>query len=147
MKKMYNFWMAMVILLFGVILISGCGETPKLTLKPTNGPDLTGAMKYQLWTSYIIITPEQTKGNDPNKGFTEKPEYELQGAVARNPYKPIILIEAREEFFASTKLTYSPVKNTMMPEKLTVAVEDKTEKRIEQLGALAKPILSLAFFT
>jgi len=137
MTKIHKFWVVGLILLFGGVLVSGCGGTPKLTLKPTSGQDLTGAMKYQLWTGYIHVAAVQTKGKD-NPGVT--PEFDLNGEVARNPYKPIILIEGRDEFFGSTKLTYAPVKNTMLPEKVTVEVEDKTEKRIEQAGAILKPL-------
>jgi len=124
-----------------VMLNSGCAS-PKLNLKPTHGPDHTGAMKYQLWTAYIHVAPVAIKESKP-PDFIQ--EFGLKGAVLRNPYKPVILMAEKDTFFDSTKINYTPIKNTMMPEKLTVAVEDKTEKRIEQAGSLIKAALPLLF--
>jgi hypothetical protein len=142
MKKANQPWLPMLSLLALGILISGCSSTPKLTLKPGNGEDRTGAMKYQLWTGYIHIAPVATR-DEKKPGIPAT--IDLQGVVARNPYKPTILMDGRDEFFSSTKLTYAPVKNTMLPEKVTVAVEDKTEKRIEQAGEFAKAVIPLFF--
>ena len=144
MKKTYKVWFPIVVIVAIGFFITSCALTPKLSYKVANEEDNTGAIKYQLWTSFIHVAPVDTLDK---KIPSQTRNYELKGAVARNPYEPIILIEGRNNFLSSTKLTFTPIKNTMLPEKVTVAVEDKLEKRIVQAGEIIKNVMPLFFLS
>lgn len=124
------------------ILIPGCALTPKLAVKVATKPDETGAIKYQLWTGCILVKPVLVREvKEPG----DIVEFGLQAVVTRKECEPILLLHGERNFFSSTRLTYKPIDKTKMPEKLTVAVEDKVEKRIQQAGDLLKLAVPLVF--
>lgn len=133
MKTIQRHWVSIFFMLAIAIIVSGCAAQPKLSLKVATAPDMTGAIKYQLWTGYIQVS------------YNEK-EKDLEAKVARNPYEPIILMSGKDAFWSDTKITYAPLDNTKMPKKITVAFTDKTEKRIEQAGEVGKALVSMAAF-
>lgn len=138
MQKNWRFSILSVITLLILLLSFGCKTIhPNLDLQPAKGTDETGAMKYQLWTGFIHVAPVKTEATKTNPHGV----FVLKGSVARNPVDKIILMQPKDTFATSTTMTYAPIKNTMLPEKITVAVEDKMEKRIEQGTALVTGLI------